>query len=147
MYLTLYYLYIIHHFTHPFDNIYVLRKQKTKKITSIHQTIRTTTTMNKTPPRVRPSSTRLNIAEMKINDGTNSQLSISRSDRQDSGLYKCVAENAYGKSEHIIYLAVQGNWRKHKYIILFLFKWGRVQWVVYRRLQKECVLYLYSVNR
>lgn len=52
---------------------------------------------------------RLNIAEMKINDGVNSQLSISRSDRQDSGLYKCVAENSFGKSEHLIYLAVQGK--------------------------------------
>lgn len=46
---------------------------------------------------------------MKINDGVNSQLSISRSDRQDSGIYKCLAENPFGKSEHIIYLAVQGN--------------------------------------
>lgn len=52
---------------------------------------------------------RLNIAEMKTNDGVNSQLSISRSDRQDSGTYKCVAENPFGTSEHIIYLAVQGN--------------------------------------
>lgn len=52
---------------------------------------------------------RLNIAEMKINDGVNSQLSISRSDRQDSGLYKFVAENSFGKSEHLIYLAVQGK--------------------------------------
>lgn len=51
----------------------------------------------------------MNIAEMKTNDGVNTQLSISRSDRQDSGIYKCLAENPFGKSEHIIYLAVQGN--------------------------------------
>lgn len=53
---------------------------------------------------------------MKTNDGINSQLSISRSDRQDSGVYNCVAENLFGKSEHTIYLAVQGKlliiWRK-----------------------------------
>lgn len=52
---------------------------------------------------------RLNIAEMKSGDGVNSQLSISRSDRHDSGPYKCTAENPFGKSEHTIYLAVQGN--------------------------------------
>lgn len=42
------------------------------------------------------------------NGGINSQLSISHSDRQDSGEYKCVAENRFGKSEHVIYVAVQG---------------------------------------
>lgn len=52
---------------------------------------------------------RLNIGEMKSEEGINSQLSISRSDRQDSGVYKCVAENLFGKSEHTIYLAVQGK--------------------------------------
>lgn len=52
---------------------------------------------------------RINIAEMKTDDGVNSQLTISRSDRHDSGKYKCVAENQYGKSEHVIYLAVQGR--------------------------------------
>lgn len=46
---------------------------------------------------------------MKTDDGINSQLSISRSDRQDSGVYKCLAENLFGKSEHTIYLAVQGE--------------------------------------
>lgn len=51
----------------------------------------------------------LNIGEMKSDDGINSQLSISRTDRQDSGVYRCVAENLFGKSEHTIYLAVQGN--------------------------------------
>lgn len=51
----------------------------------------------------------LNIGEMKSEAGVNSQLSISRSDRQDSGVYKCVAENKFGKSEHTIFLAVQGN--------------------------------------
>lgn len=55
----------------------------------------------------------LNIGEMKSEDGINSQLSISRTDRQDSGVYKCLAENLFGKSEHIIYLAVQG---KHFYL-------------------------------
>lgn len=57
----------------------------------------------------------LNIAEIKTDEGISSQLSISRSDRPDSGVYKCLAENPFGKSEHIIYLAVQGNY--------FLFAW------------------------
>lgn len=57
---------------------------------------------------------RLNIAEMKSSDGVNSQLSISRSDRHDSGHYKCLAENPFGKSEHTIYLAVQGRLRLYR---------------------------------
>lgn len=46
---------------------------------------------------------------MQTSSGINSQLSITRSDRQDSGVYKCVAENPFGKSEHTIYVAVQGK--------------------------------------
>lgn len=45
---------------------------------------------------------------MQTAEGINSQLSIERSDREDSGIYKCIAENPFGRSEHIIYLAVQG---------------------------------------
>lgn len=44
---------------------------------------------------------------MKTDKGVDSHLSISRSDRHDSGLYKCIAENPYGRSEQHIYLAVQ----------------------------------------
>lgn len=51
----------------------------------------------------------ISINEMQVANGINSQLSITRSDRQDSGIYKCIAENPFGKSEHIIYLAVQGK--------------------------------------
>lgn len=59
---------------------------------------------------IRPNAKyRLNIAEMNGSDGVNSQLSITRSDRHDSGAYKCLAENKFGTSEHTIYLAVQGN--------------------------------------
>lgn len=52
---------------------------------------------------------RINIAEMKTDDGVTSQLTISRTDRQDSGKYRCIAENPYGKSEQLIFLAVQGK--------------------------------------
>lgn len=45
---------------------------------------------------------------MQTTNGINSQLSVTHSDRQDSGVYKCVAENPFGKSEFIIYVAVQG---------------------------------------
>lgn len=50
----------------------------------------------------------ISITEMQTTNGINSQLSITHSDRHDSGEYKCVAENPYGKSEHVIYVAVQG---------------------------------------
>lgn len=36
-----------------------------------------------------------------------SVVTISHTDRDDSGVYKCLAENAFGRSEHIINLAVQ----------------------------------------
>lgn len=52
---------------------------------------------------------RISIAEMKTDEGVNSQLSITRSDRHDSGTYKCTAENSFGRGEHLIYLAVQGR--------------------------------------
>uniref|UniRef100_A0A1A9UEN4 Fibronectin type-III domain-containing protein n=1 Tax=Glossina austeni TaxID=7395 RepID=A0A1A9UEN4_GLOAU len=44
---------------------------------------------------------------MKTEKGVDSQLTIARSDRHDSGIYKCIAENPYGRAEQIIYLAVQ----------------------------------------
>lgn len=50
---------------------------------------------------------RISIAEVKTEHGINSQLSMSRSDRHDSGKFKCIAENQFGRSEQIIYLAVQ----------------------------------------
>lgn len=34
-------------------------------------------------------------------------MTINRSDREDSGVYKCQAQNAYGRSELIINLSVQ----------------------------------------
>lgn len=48
-----------------------------------------------------------NIIEMKESVGVRSQLSISLTERYDSGKYVCTAENLYGTSEHVIYLAVQ----------------------------------------
>lgn len=52
---------------------------------------------------------RLSISEAKTDSGLRSQLYISRADRQDSGVYKCQAVNAYGHSDHYIYLSVQGE--------------------------------------
>lgn len=57
--------------------------------------------------RIDYNNFRLSIAEMKIENGVTSQLSISRTDRSDSGKYRCIAENAFGKSEQAIFLAVQ----------------------------------------
>ncbi|KAL0901060.1 hypothetical protein ABMA27_006383 [Loxostege sticticalis] len=53
------------------------------------------------------NSYRLSISEAKTDSGLRSQLYISRADRQDSGVYKCQAVNAYGHSDHYIYLSVQ----------------------------------------
>lgn len=57
---------------------------------------------------------------MQTANGINSQLSITRADRQDSGVYKCVAENPFGKSEHTIYVAVQGKFLRLSPISVFL---------------------------
>ncbi|KAL5284148.1 hypothetical protein ACFFRR_006432 [Megaselia abdita] len=57
--------------------------------------------------RIDVNNYRYSIAEIKTEKGVDSQLSIARSDRHDSGLYKCIAENPYGRSEQHIYLAVQ----------------------------------------
>ncbi|XP_047351251.1 Down syndrome cell adhesion molecule-like protein Dscam2 isoform X6 [Vespa velutina] len=57
--------------------------------------------------RLDTNSHRLSISQIKTDNGLKSQLSISSSDRQDSGVYRCTANNAYGRSEHLIYLAVQ----------------------------------------
>ncbi|XP_052738089.1 cell adhesion molecule Dscam2 isoform X2 [Bicyclus anynana] len=53
------------------------------------------------------STYRLSISEAKTDSGLRSQLYISRTDRQDSGVYKCQAVNAYGHADHYIYLSVQ----------------------------------------
>ncbi|XP_013133341.1 PREDICTED: Down syndrome cell adhesion molecule-like protein Dscam2 [Papilio polytes] len=50
---------------------------------------------------------RLSISEAKTDSGLRSQLYISRAERQDSGVYKCQAVNAFGHSDHYIYLSVQ----------------------------------------
>ncbi|XP_076279934.1 Down syndrome cell adhesion molecule 3 isoform X5 [Lasioglossum baleicum] len=57
--------------------------------------------------RLDANNHRLSIRQIKAESGLKSQLSIDSSDRQDSGVYRCTAENAYGRSEHLIYLAVQ----------------------------------------
>ncbi|XP_034948275.1 Down syndrome cell adhesion molecule-like protein Dscam2 isoform X1 [Chelonus insularis] len=57
--------------------------------------------------RLDTNNHRLSISQVKTDTGLKSQLSIGGSDRHDSGIYRCTAENAFGKSEHIIYLAVQ----------------------------------------
>ncbi|KAH8408036.1 hypothetical protein KR222_011729 [Zaprionus bogoriensis] len=50
---------------------------------------------------------RFSIVEMKTKNGVNSQMTISHSDRHDSGVYRCTAENLYGRAEQVVFLAVQ----------------------------------------
>ncbi|XP_023034507.1 Down syndrome cell adhesion molecule-like protein Dscam2 isoform X1 [Drosophila willistoni] len=57
--------------------------------------------------RIDLNNFRFSIAEMKTEKGVDSQLTVAHSDRHDSGVYRCIAENPYGRAEQIIYLAVQ----------------------------------------
>ncbi|XP_066247380.1 cell adhesion molecule Dscam1 isoform X2 [Euwallacea similis] len=50
---------------------------------------------------------RFSHVSLKEEKELKSQLTISRSDREDSGIYKCLAENDFGRSEHVINLTVQ----------------------------------------
>lgn len=51
----------------------------------------------------------MSVSEKRSESGATSQLSIAHAERQDSGVYRCRAENAYGRDELLIYLAVQGT--------------------------------------
>lgn len=51
---------------------------------------------------------RVSVSEKRSENGVSSQLSIAHAERHDSGVYRCRAENAYGRDELLIYLAVQG---------------------------------------
>ncbi|ALC46292.1 Dscam3, partial [Drosophila busckii] len=57
--------------------------------------------------RIDLNNFRFSIAEMKTEKGVDSQLTIAHSDRHDSGVYRCIAENPYGRAEQIVFLAVQ----------------------------------------
>ncbi|XP_017969064.1 Down syndrome cell adhesion molecule-like protein Dscam2 isoform X1 [Drosophila navojoa] len=57
--------------------------------------------------RIDMNNFRFSIAEMKTDKGVDSQLTIAHSDRHDSGVYRCIAENPYGRAEQIVFLAVQ----------------------------------------
>uniref|UniRef100_A0A6P4DVD5 Down syndrome cell adhesion molecule-like protein Dscam2 n=1 Tax=Drosophila rhopaloa TaxID=1041015 RepID=A0A6P4DVD5_DRORH len=57
--------------------------------------------------RIDLNNYRFSIAEMKTEKGVDSHLTIGHSDRHDSGVYRCIAENPYGRAEQIVFLAVQ----------------------------------------
>lgn len=48
------------------------------------------------------------MSEVKLDTGLQSHLVIQQSDRQDSGLYICEADNMFGHSKQTTLLAVQG---------------------------------------
>ncbi|XP_028161362.1 Down syndrome cell adhesion molecule-like protein Dscam2 [Ostrinia furnacalis] len=50
---------------------------------------------------------RVSVTEKRSDNGVSSQLNIAHAERHDSGVYRCRAENAYGRDELLIYLAVQ----------------------------------------
>lgn len=56
---------------------------------------------------------------MKTEKGVNSQLTIAHSDRHDSGVYRCIAENPYGRAEQIVFLAVQERPDTPSYLEVF----------------------------
>ncbi|KOB67736.1 Uncharacterized protein OBRU01_16914, partial [Operophtera brumata] len=47
-------------------------------------------------------------------EGLRSELVVERTDRRDSGVYRCQASNPYGRSDHFVHLAVQVRlqWRR-----------------------------------
>ncbi|XP_068626569.1 cell adhesion molecule Dscam2-like [Battus philenor] len=53
------------------------------------------------------STYRVSVSEKRSDSGASSTLSIAHAQRRDSGVYRCRAENAYGRDELLIYLAVQ----------------------------------------
>ncbi|CAG9581983.1 unnamed protein product [Danaus chrysippus] len=53
------------------------------------------------------STYRVSVSEKRSENGASSTLSITHAQRRDSGVYRCRAENAYGRDELLIYLAVQ----------------------------------------
>ncbi|XP_022821445.1 Down syndrome cell adhesion molecule-like protein Dscam2 [Spodoptera litura] len=57
--------------------------------------------------RVDLTTYRVSVSEKRSDSGVSSQLSIAHAERHDSGVYRCRAENAYGRDELLIYLAVQ----------------------------------------
>ncbi|CAK1540394.1 unnamed protein product [Leptosia nina] len=50
---------------------------------------------------------RVSVSEKRSENGASSELTIAHAQRRDSGVYRCRAENAYGRDELLIYLAVQ----------------------------------------
>lgn len=50
---------------------------------------------------------RYSIREQTLDDGMVSELGISHTYRQDSGIYVCIANNAFGQDELVIQLVVQ----------------------------------------
>ncbi|XP_052750182.1 cell adhesion molecule Dscam2-like [Galleria mellonella] len=50
---------------------------------------------------------RVSVSEKRSENGVSSQLNIAHAERRDSGVYRCRAENSYGRDELLIYLAVQ----------------------------------------
>ncbi|XP_052738064.1 cell adhesion molecule Dscam2-like [Bicyclus anynana] len=53
------------------------------------------------------STYRVSVSEKRSESGASSTLTIAHAQRRDSGVYRCRAENAYGRDELLIYLAVQ----------------------------------------
>lgn len=63
---------------------------------------------------------RMSISETRSAEGLRSELVIERADRRDSGVYRCQASNPYGRSDHFVHLAVQGNFTAIKVTNKFL---------------------------
>nr|XP_026487100.1 Down syndrome cell adhesion molecule-like protein Dscam2 [Vanessa tameamea] len=53
------------------------------------------------------STYRVSVSEKRSESGASSTLTIAHAQRRDSGVYRCRAENAFGRDELLIYLAVQ----------------------------------------
>ncbi|CAG9760391.1 unnamed protein product [Ceutorhynchus assimilis] len=91
----------------PYKNVSVKRGAEITLICHVHGDVPIEIAWNFNDSPLDLHKLRFSHVSLKEEKEMKSQLTISRTDREDSGIYKCIAENDFGRSEHIINLAVQ----------------------------------------
>ncbi|CAH2101989.1 unnamed protein product [Euphydryas editha] len=78
------------------------------------------------------STYRVSVSEKRSESGASSTLTIAHAQRRDSGVYRCRAENAYGRDELLIYLAVQ-EFPEAPQGLVVIRREGRAAYLAWRR--------------